>query len=637
MILKNLKYLLFVLLFSACSSQQGIAQIDGSKKAQEIYKVANDHLVFGRYAEATKAFEKAVEFDPEYINAHLQLANIYQNLYQEYENAILHYQAVIKLDPSLYKAYYEIGQCYFSIQDFDEAEKYAKDYRDNAELSENGKWQASLLVESIAFARNAVQNKVIYEPINLGPNVNSEKAEYFPSITADNKFLYFTVNDESSRYPNEDIYLAEFKDGEWQERIPVLGVNSHASQEGAHSITQDGRYLFFASDRDLNNLGRFDLYIAKKIGDQWKSPVNIGNVVNTRHWESQPVISADSKELYLVRKSADGLGGSDIYVCTMMPSGGFGAPVNLGTPINTPGDEQRPYLHPDGKTLYFASNGHPGMGSADVFKSIRQDDGSWSKPVNLGFPLNSNETEYGLYVAADGKSAYISSDREGGYGDMDIYSFVLPDNARPQLITRVQGNIKDANTLKSLKADIKIVELETGKVYKTLSSDEIDGTFLITLPRGKNYVYQANVTGYLPYSENFTVEDEANDELITLEALMQKIEKGKEFVLENIFFETNAYELKENSKTELYILIDYLNAYPELFLEIGGHTDSDGSEGANLVLSEKRAKSVYDFLINEGVQSSRITFKGYGESQAIYPNDSVENKAKNRRTAFKVL
>ena len=471
----------------------------------------------------------------------------------------------------------------------------------------------------------------------MGPNVNSEKAEYFPSITADNEYLYFTVNDESDRYPNEDIYASKFEDGAWQTRTPIVGVNGAESQEGAHSITQDGRYLFFASDRYQDNQGRFDIFIAKKVGDTWKSPVNIGSTINTRYWESQPVISADSKELFLVRKSSDGLGGSDIYVCTIQENGRFGAPVNLGNVVNTPGDEQRPYLHPDGKTLYFASNGHPGMGKADVYKSIRQDDGSWSKPINLGFPINTNDVEYGLYVAADGKSAYISSDRSGGFGDMDIYSFELPVNARPNFVARVKGTIKDASSGESVKADIKIVDIATGKAYKTLSSDELNGSFLITLPSGKNYVYQATASGYLPYSNNFSIASQGQDQLIILEALMQKVEKGKEFVLRNIFFDTNAFALMESSKAELDIFVDYLKKNDDLFLEIGGHTDSDGGEAANMELSEKRAKSVFDYVVSQGVPASRLTYKGYGESHAIVPNDSAENKAKNRRTAFKVL
>jgi outer membrane protein OmpA-like peptidoglycan-associated protein len=630
------KYLTFIVLIS-CSSQRSLAQTEGSKKAQEIYAKANEDLVFGRYQEALSGFELAVKTDPSYINAHLQIANLYQNLYNLYDQAVGHYEAVIKLDKTLYKSYYEAGQCYLSMLDYVNAEKNTSLYLEMAELSANGKWQANLLMESIKFAKAAVMNPVVYEPKNLGPSINSEKAEYFPSITADNEWLYFTINDMSQKYPNEDIYAAQFIDGQWQKRIPVKGVNGFDSQEGAHSITQDGRYLFFASDRMEGNLGRFDLYIAKKVGDEWEKPMNMGNVVNTRHWESQPVISANSKQIFLVRKSNDGFGGSDIYVSNLGEEGKFGSPVNLGNVINTPGDEQRPYLHPDGKTLYFASNGHPGMGKTDVFKSILQADGAWSVPQNLGYPLNSVEMEYGLYVASDGKTAYIASDRAGGFGDMDIYSFIMPESARPALVLSVKGVVKDVTTLNGLKANIKIIEIESGEIYKTLSSDEINGSFLITLAAGKNYVYQATAEGYLPYSENFSLTLQNPKEILQLVALMQRIEQGKEFTLKNIFFDTGEYQLLEESKAELNLLVDFIKKDERLFLEVGGHTDSDGAIENNLVLSEKRAKAVQDYLISQGVAQNRLTFKGYGESAPLFPNDSEANKAKNRRTAFKVL
>ena len=630
------KYLTFIVLIS-CSSQRSLAQTDGSKKAQEIYAKANEDLVFGRYQEALNGFELAVKTDPSYINAHLQIANLYQNLYNLYDQAVGHYEAVIKLDKTLYKSYYEAGQCYLSMLDYVNAEKNTSLYLEKAELSANGKWQANLLMESIKFAKAAVMNPVVYEPKNLGPSINSEKAEYFPSITADNEWLYFTINDMSQKYPNEDIYAAQFIDGQWQKRIPVKGVNGFDSQEGAHSITQDGRYLFFASDRMEGNLGRFDLYIAKKVGDEWEKPMNMGNVVNTRHWESQPVISANSKQIFLVRKSNDGFGGSDIYVSNLGEEGKFGSPVNLGNVINTPGDEQRPYLHPDGKTLYFASNGHPGMGKTDVFKSILQADGAWSVPQNLGYPLNSVEMEYGLYVASDGKTAYIASDRAGGFGDMDIYSFIMPESARPALVLSVKGVVKDVTTLNGLKANIKIIEIESGEIYKTLSSDEINGSFLITLAAGKNYVYQATAEGYLPYSENFSLTLQNPKENLQLVALMQRIEQGKEFTLKNIFFDTGEYQLLEESKAELNLLVDFIKKDERLFLEVGGHTDSDGTIENNLVLSEKRAKAVQDYLISQGVAQNRLTFKGYGESAPLFPNDTEANKAKNRRTAFKVL
>lgn len=637
-IIENIKFLLFVLLLSSCGVNQGVAQeTEGSKKAKEAFARADEHRVFGRYEEAMEAYREAVDIDPNFLKAHQELAQLYQKLYLDYEQAAIHYEYVVALDQQLPMQYYEGAKCYLYLQNWAKALQFAMEFDAKRIKSDYTDWQAQQLIESISFAREAVEHPLDYNPINLGPSVNTELAEYFPSITADNEFIYFTVSDPKDRYPNEDIFFAQWIEDEWQERVSVSGVNRMNAQEGAHSITQDGKYLFFASDRMDNNAGKFDIYIAKKVGEEWRDPVNMGPVINSRYWESQPVISADSKKLFFVRASKDGFGGSDIYLSEINENGSFGEPQNLGATINTPGDEQRPYLHPDGKTLYFASNGHPGFGKADLFKSTLQADGTWSKPINLGYPINTSEVEFGLYVAADGKRAFISSDREGGYGGMDIYSFELPSTAQPSSVVSVKGWVYDAQTEKAVKANIKIIEIESQKVYKTLSSDELNGSYLVVLPTGKNYAYHVNAEGYLPYSASFSLKDIKLSELVELKSPLTPIEKGAGFVLENIFFDSGDAQLQEESKAELDLLVNYLKDLPDMILEVGGHTDSDGTEESNVILSEDRAKAVYAYLVSRGVNESRLRYKGYGETQPLVPNDSESNKEKNRRTAFKVL
>lgn len=630
------KSILLVLVLSACNSKSSLAQ-NGKTKLVEIYNKADEALVFGKYEEATTLFEEVLKIDPNYLNAHFQLANLYQYYYKDYTKALQHNEAALNLKEDSYRSYYEAALCCLALGRYKEARVYAEKYLNEASLSAKYKWEAELLVENIEFSEKAVLNLVPFKLMNMGPSINSNKAEYFPSITADKEFLYFTVNDESGRYPNEDIYSSQWVNGKWEARKNVTNVNAIESQEGAHSITQDGRYLFFASDRMQANLGKFDIYIAKKLGDDWKTPVNIGSNINSYNWESQPLISADSKSLFFVRKSKDGLGGSDIYVSVIGPDGRFSEAKNIGAPINTQGDEQRPYIHPDGKTLYFASNGHPGMGKGDIYMSTLQDDGTWSTPLNLGYPINTFEDEFGLYVSADGTTGYISSDREGGYGDMDIYSFELDPSIRPKVVFNVKGIVKDAKSGAPLKADIKIIDIETGESYKTLSSDAINGSFLITLPAGRNYAYQALSPGYLPFSESFSLENYDNMANFQLEAGLKEMIKGEEFVLKNIFFDPDNFDLKEASLAELKTLKLFLEENSNLFLEIGGHTDDMGTSSYNLILSEKRAKAVYEYLVSIGIPSSRLSYKGYGEGSPLLPNDSEANRAKNRRTAFKVL
>jgi outer membrane protein OmpA-like peptidoglycan-associated protein len=245
--------------------------------------------------------------------------------------------------------------------------------------------------------------------------------------------------------------------------------------------------------------------------------------------------------------------------------------------------------------------------------------------------------EFGLYVAADGKRAFISSDRDGGYGGMDIYSFELPSTAQPSSVVSLKGWVYNAQTEQAVKANIKVIEIESQKVYKTLSSDELNGSYLVVLPTGKNYAYHVNAEGYLPYSASFSLKDIKLSELVELKSPLTPIEKGAGFVLENIFFDSGDAQLKEESKAELDLLVNYLKDLPDMILEIGGHTDSDGSEESNVILSKDRAKAVYAYLVSRGVNESRLRYKGYGETQPLVPNDSESNKEKNRRTAFKVL
>lgn len=636
----NMKYFiqiaLIMILFS-CSAGKSIGQEKINKKAEEYYKQADEHMAFGRFAPAVEGFQKAIEIQPDYLNAHIQLAVIYQNFQKDLAKAAFHYEKVKKLDPTLINAYYNAVLCYYLNLDYDKADAALKDYFAFPSLGPKSKQEGEYLQKCIAFARKSVKNPVVFEPKNLGSNVNSDKAEYFPAITADNEYLYFTVNDKDPRFANEDIYVSQFADGQWQTRKPLGTAINTNYQEGAHSISQDGRYLFFASDRPQGNKGRFDIYMAKKIGNEWKNPANLGSPINTPNWESQPIFTADSKSLLFVRKSKDGYGGSDIYISHLQPDGSFSTPQNLGPVINTPGDEQRPYLHPDGKTLYFSSTGHIGMGEGDIYVSRLNEKGEWSTPENLGYPINTTGDEYGIYVSADGMTAYFSSDRPGGFGDMDLYSFTLPEKFRPEIVIYVKGKVSDATTKKAVEATIKIFDLQTGELYKTLASDAINGEFLITLPGNRNYMYEAIAKGYLPFSENFSLQNLSTGQNYNIEVSLQKIEPGKEFVLKNIFFASNAFALQPESLTELNQLVDFMAKNPSLKLEIGGHTDNVGSDAANLSLSEKRAKSVYDYLIEKGIDKNRLSYKGYGASAPLVPNDSDTNRAQNRRTAFKVI
>ncbi|HAP01074.1 MAG TPA: hypothetical protein DCQ93_04025, partial [Bacteroidetes bacterium] len=343
------------------------------------------------------------------------------------------------------------------------------------------------------------------------------------------------------------------------------------------------------------------------------------------------------KTLYFASTRDGGFGGSDIWMTQKDSSGHWTNPVNVGKPINTYFDEQTPFIHPDGQTLYFSSYGHPGMGSADIFLSRKDANGKWSEPQNLGYPINTKDAEGSFYVSTDGKHAYFASDLKKQTDDYDLYYFNLPNELKPLPVNYLKGIITNAESGEKISADVQLIDLASGNVMNSFSSDPASGYYLISIPSGKNYALNVSKKGFLFHSENFSLADHNPSEPYELNIKLQPMKTGESVVLKNIFFETGSAELKKESTVELDKLISLLKENPTMKIEIGGHTDNVGSDNDNLALSENRAKSVYDYLIKVGVGAARLSFKGYGETKPIATNDTEEGRAQNRRTEFTVV
>lgn len=311
-------------------------------------------------------------------------------------------------------------------------------------------------------------------------------------------------------------------------------------------------------------------------------------------------------------------------------------PQNLGSIINTPGDEETPFLHPDGRTLFFSSNGHRGMGEKDLFMSRMSDDGVWSEPINLGYPINTERDESGLYIALDGKTAFISSSREGGQGNLDIYEFELPKDVRANPATYVKAIIKDSQTDDRLDAVYSIFEFENNHLF-AFGETVQQGEFLITMPIDKTFRLEIEKKGYVFHSEQFKAQEGSISKPYLLEVRLQPVNKGSSIVLQNVLFRTNSYELEEVSFPELMKVVELMKSEPEISARIKGHTDDVGSAEYNLSLSEKRAQSVLEFLIENGISRNRLSAEGYGETQPLVPNDSDGNRQMNRRTEFEII
>jgi outer membrane protein OmpA-like peptidoglycan-associated protein/Tfp pilus assembly protein PilF len=604
-----------------------------NREAIKYFASANQNLDDHSYDEAIDNLHKAISEDSKFVEAHAQLADVLR-LRHIYKQAIEQYLKVIELSPDFNRAVYlKLGEIEISEAKYGQAQQHLEKYLTYPDITPQNNAYAQKLIVDAKFSIQAVQRPVAFKPVNMGPEINTADDEYLPVATADESMLIFTRKINN----NEDFYKSVNNNGKWQIATYLSDqINTPQYNEGAQSISQDGKYLFFTGCNRPDGMGRCDIYIAQKKGDDWGKPFDLSAPVNTSGWESQPSISADGRTLYFVSNRKGGYGGYDIWKSTLSKKG-WGEPENLGPNINTAYNEQSPFIHPDDSTLYFCSNGWPGLGNKDLFVSRLDKDGKWQKPENLGYPINTNGDENGLTLTANGNYAFFASDNLNGYGGYDIYTFELPANVRPHVVTYVKGNVNDAKSKEPLEAAVEIIDLQSNQpVYQDYSSID-EGSFLATLISGKNYGLNISKSGYLFYSENFSLIGHQAKKTFNISVSLSPIELGGKVILKNIFFDTGKFDLEAESKAELLKLIEFLNTNPTVHIEISGHTDNVGRDQINQTLSENRARSVYQYLVTNGITPTRLVYKGYGKTQPIAPNDTEENRAKNRRTEFKVI
>ncbi len=512
--------------------------------------------------------------------------------------------------------------------------------------------QTEAYIKKCEFGIHAIKNPVDFKPINLGKNINSEFNEYLPAITADEQtFIYTRLipsgkrSFEGTLEMQEDFYISSQIKGVFQKSENFGEPLNTFSNEGAQSISADGTMLFFTSceyERGKSahgkSFGSCDIFVSHKTGSRWSKPENLGVQINTKYWESQPSFSADGKTLYFASNRPGGKGKIDIWKTELQENNTWAKPINLGDSINTKEHDQSPYIHYDNKTLYFASNGHLGMGNQDIFLSRKDSLGKFGKVKNLGYPINTYDEEVSLTINTKGNKAYFASSKESEFGGLDLFTFELTDKNKPNQVTYVQGKVFDAETSKKLEASIKLINLSSDSTIAHSISDSETGKFLICIPAGEEYAFNVSKEGYLFYSESFTLTKSSDDlKIYNFVIPLSPIKKGKKTILKNIFFDIDSYELQDKSSAELGRLFQFLETNNEIRVEIGGHTDNTGSETHNKQLSLNRAKSVYDYLISKGITTSRILFKGYGSSLPVDSNNTEKGRQKNRRTEFKII
>jgi outer membrane protein OmpA-like peptidoglycan-associated protein/tetratricopeptide (TPR) repeat protein len=676
--------LLFVIILSSFVYGQNVDFEKENFPGKEGFKEAKDRLELGNkqfekgpmfYKLALYHYVAANQFNPN--NALLNFRIGKCCLYSSNKlRSITYLEKAFKLNPDVDpQIHYLLGRAYHLGMQWEKAIKEFKAYQKTLNLSSPDDMvllaAADKEIDECATGMELVKKPVRVFIDNVGPEINSQYSDYAPVISADEAVMLFT-----SRRPTttggkmdpdineyfEDIYISTKKEDKWTTAVnmgPPINTEDHDANSG---LSADGqKFLIYIG----KNNG--DLYEAELKGTVWSKPERMNKNINTDYHESSACYSPDGKSVYFVSDRPEGgMGDRDIYVSTKDEKGKWGKAVNLGPTINTKGSEEGVFIHPDGKTMYFSSNGHKTMGAHDVFKSVFEN-GKWSEPENIGYPVNTTDDDVFFVISASGKHGYYASFTEKGLGEKDIYVITFLGPEKPMImnnednllasrtapvketvvaptivikeaqLTILKGVITDALTQKPLEATIEIIDNLKNEVIASFTSNSSTGSYLVSLPAGKNYGIAVKKENYLFHSENFDIPMTAAFQEVVKDVALKNVSVGSKIILKNIFFDYGKSTLRPESTNELERLIKLLNDVPTLKIEISGFTDSKGSAEFNQKLSENRAKAVVDYLIKSSIAADRLTFVGYGKEQPIATNDTDEGRQLNRRTEFKIL
>lgn len=638
--MKKLIIFTFSITLFACASAQ---QKKASNCPSDKYADEAQEAFYGDKADEEKALElidKGLKKDSTCPKIWQTKAAIEYDM-KAYDKSMYSYKKLLTIVPDELHLFFYLANCERKLLLFDEAKSSYETYlKAPIRRSKDNEAEANAFLKNLSAIKQLYSNPIDFKPQNMGPNINSKENEYWPGLTLDGKYFYFTRM-TTQRGLNEDFFRSEITDTVYGPALRLPSPLNTPNHEGTISISADGKSIFFSSLDRINERGiptgqgSQDIYYCKYNNGNWTQPVNLGPVVNSDVWDAQPSISPDGLTLYFSSNRPGGYGGFDIWM-TKVKDGRFIPPINLGPEINTAGNEQAPFIHYDNNTLYFSSDGHIGAGGWDIFVTHIQPDGKFAKPMNVGVPINTEKDELGMIVDRFGKFGYLSSERNGGLGGLDIYKFELPQNLKPQPVSYVNGLIYDADTKEKLVAKMELTDLSTGKVVANVESLK-DGSFFMVLKANTNYMMTIDQTNYLFYSANFSLTEQPDLKPYYLDVPLHKPKINTEVVLTNVFFDVDKFELKPASLLELEKLVFLLKKFPFMKIEIGGHTDNTGDKAKNKTLSLNRAKAVKDYLVSKGIDATRLTAVGYGDTVPVADNSTPEGRAQNRRTVFKVL
>lgn len=679
----NWLIIIFSLIFGSLAAQESIPfEKDSFPDRTKAFRKARRNLRKGDrkfesgpadYKEALHHYKKAYKFNPENAPLNYKIGVIHFRTNKR-SKAGEYFRKAYNLDPNANKNLpFVMGEYYQYMSRLDSAikmyEKYSKKLL--PEQLEKEKEKIDKRIRECKTAKKMIKDPERVFIDNLGEGINSEYPDYGPIINADETKLYFTSQRTGTMgsvkrgddfgYMEDIFVVRKEKKEEWAKpKNPGEPINSD-EHDGIIGMAPDGQKMFlYKNDRGG------DIYYSTLEGNQWDRPDRISRDINTKAHEAHASLSYDGKTMYYISDKEGGYGKHDIYVSQKDENGNWKEGKNIGAMINTKYDELSVFIHLDGKTLYFSSNGHNTMGGYDIFKTERKD-GEWTEPENMDYPVNTTGDDVYISVMASGEHAYISSVRTEGEGSQDIYkvTFLGPEKkvvnttedqliayrnapvtqteieeaveVKDKKLTLMTGVVTDSASGEPVEATITLTDNSTNEEIATFESNAETGKYLVTLPAGKNYGISVRAEDYLFYSENVDLREKQNFRKVENNIQLQKIEIGKSIVLRNIFFDTDKATLRDASKAELERLYDIMKNNPEIRVEISGHTDNVSSASYNKELSKERAKSVVDYLVDKGIKKSRMEYAGYGFEQPIATNKTEEGRQKNRRTEFKII
>lgn len=630
--------------WQAAKAQPNRSYSTKSKRAIERYKEAVTAFELGDYGASLNNLSRAKRIDPRFIEAYLLEAQVHEHL-GNFAKAYELNLAANALDSNFFAlTTLFAGRCALKAGLHEQAIIQLQRYLAREAVPPYRKLQANQMLRSAEYARYAVAHPVKIAPRPLPATINSIHDAYFPSLSADELTLTFTKLmpfpgrpiSRNRDYMQEDLYIARRPalDSAWREAEPIgAPVTTSEANEGAQSITADGKRMYFTKCEGHCNI----YYSDKNSRGEWSRPRALPPPVNlASSSDKQPSISADGHTLYFTSNRGGGKGGYDLWRTTLLPVQGWTEPENLGDTINTPGDEQCPFIHFDNQTLYFTSNWHPTIGLQDVLMSRRKGKDGWTTPKNLGYPINTPYDDIGLVVSPRAKDAYYASNRRSEMG-LDLYTFELPDSLRPTPVSYVKARAIDMETRNPVPAECQLIALSTGDTLMTPFADA-NGELIVCLPVGERYGLFASHDGYLDHSEHFDFKAyHTATTPLELRFKMIPIKVGNTITLRNVFFELDSDTLAAESHHELNRLASTMRRYPRIVIQIEGHTDNSGTPAYNLDLSKRRALSVKRYLEALGIAPARIKCVGYGQTRPAAGNDTEKGRMANRRTECRIL